>query len=56
MVYLDDILIFSKNEADHAQHIQLALEKLRKHKLETKHKKVYSDFMNFQYLGHVIKT
>ena len=32
-VYLDDILVFSKIEEEHLQHVQIALEKLRKAKL-----------------------
>ena len=54
-VYLDDILIFSKNETDHAQHIRLVLEKLREHKLKAKRKKSEFGLHELQYLGHVIK-
>jgi hypothetical protein len=32
--YLDDILIFSKNEKDHKKHIRMVLQKLRDAKLE----------------------
>ena len=31
LVYLDDILVFSKNKEDHAKHLRLVLDKLREH-------------------------
>ena len=33
VVYLDDILIYSKNEEEHAEHLRLVLTKLREHRL-----------------------
>ena len=36
VVYLDDILIYSKNEEEHAEHLRLVLEKLREHLLYAK--------------------
>ena len=39
MVYLDDILVFSKNEHDHAEHLRWVLTKLHEHKLKAKRKK-----------------
>ena len=36
VVYLDDILIFSKSMKDHTFHIRLVLEKLRKFSLQVK--------------------
>ena len=39
MVYLDDILVFSKNEHNHVEHLRWVLTKLREHKLKAKRKK-----------------
>src|ERR1041385_2237547 len=39
VVYLDDILIYSKNEEEHAEHLRLVLMKLREHRLYAKFSK-----------------
>src|SRR3954464_2652232 len=39
VVYLDDILIYSKDEEEHAEHLRLILAKLREHKLYAKYSK-----------------
>lgn len=39
VVYLDDILIYSKNEEEHAEHLRLVLTKLREHRLYAKFSK-----------------
>ena len=33
VVFIDDILIYSENEADHAKHLRVVLSRLREHKL-----------------------
>ena len=33
LVYMDDVLIYSKSSADHAEHVRLVLQKLREHRL-----------------------
>ena len=38
-VFIDDILIYSKNEADHAEHLRAVLFRLREHKLYAKFSK-----------------
>ena len=36
VVFIDDILVFSKMEEEHVEHLRLVLQKLREHKLYTK--------------------
>src|SRR3954470_9045342 len=54
VVYLDDILVYSKNEEEHAEHLRLILEKLREHKLYAKYSKCEFWLLEVTYLGHVI--
>src|ERR1044072_5132347 len=54
VVYLDDILVYSKNEEEHAEHLRLILEKLREHKLYDKYYKCEFWLPEITYLGHVI--
>ena len=54
VVYLDDILIYSKNEGEHAEHLRLILAKLREHKLYAKYSKCELWLPEVTYLGHVI--
>ena len=39
VVFIDDILIYSKNEAGHAEHLRVVLSRLREHKLYAKFSK-----------------
>ena len=39
VVFIDDILIYSKSAQEHEQHLRVVLEKLRAHKLYTKFSK-----------------
>jgi hypothetical protein len=39
VVFIDDILIFSKNKEEHAKHLRLVLQKLREHKFYAKRSK-----------------
>jgi DNA replication protein DnaC len=36
VVFIDDILIYSKNEEEHAEHFRIVLQRLRDHKLYAK--------------------
>ena len=39
MIFIDDIMIFSKNEEEHAEHLRIVLQRLRDHKLYAKFSK-----------------
>ena len=54
LFFLDDILIYSKNEEEHEEHMRLTLQFLREHKLYANLSKCdfYKD--KIQYLGHII--
>ena len=54
MIFIDDILIFSKSPEDHKQHLEIVLLTLREHQLYAKFSKC--EFWNEQvmFLGHVI--
>jgi hypothetical protein len=54
VVYLDDVLIFSKNEEEHAEHLRHVWEKLREHQLYAKFSKCEFWLSEVTHLGHVI--
>ena len=39
VVFIDDILIYSKNEEEHARHLHIVLQRLREHQLYAKFSK-----------------
>jgi hypothetical protein len=54
--YLDDIIIFSKNEKDHLRHIQEVFDRLCQHGLKMKMKKCTFFHEETNYLGFVINS
>ena len=56
LVYVDDILVFSKNEEDHEKHLRLVLDRLREHKLYAKFSKCEFWLDKVLYLGHIISA
>jgi hypothetical protein len=54
VVYLDDILIFSKNPADHSAHVKEVLTHLRKHQLYTKPETCEFSVNTTEFLGFVV--
>ncbi|WVZ97925.1 hypothetical protein U9M48_043425 [Paspalum notatum var. saurae] len=47
VVFIDDILIYSKNEKEHEEHLRIVLTRLKEHKL-------YAKFNKRSFLGHIL--
>ena len=54
IVFIDDILIYSRSEEEHAEHLWIVLEILRKERLYAKFSKCEFWLKEVQFLGHVI--
>ncbi|KAJ0752567.1 putative nucleotidyltransferase, Ribonuclease H [Helianthus annuus] len=54
IVFIDDILIYSKTQADHEQHLRLTLELLKKEQLFAKFSKCEFWLKEVQFLGHIV--
>jgi hypothetical protein len=54
VVFIDDILIFSKNEEEHDEHLHLVLQKLRENQLYAKLNKCEFWLKEVSFLGHII--
>ena len=53
-MFIDDILVYSKNEEEHMEHLRLVLEKFREHQLYAKFSKCEFWLKEVGCLGHVI--
>jgi hypothetical protein len=56
VVFIDDILIFSKTEEEHEKHLRMVLEKLRSIQLYAKFSKCECWLTKVTFLGHVISA
>jgi hypothetical protein len=54
MVFIDDILVYSKDEEEHEEHHHLVLQKLHDHRLYAKFSKCEFWLKQVAFLGHVI--
>jgi hypothetical protein len=54
VVFIDDIMIFSKNEEEHDEHLRLVLQKLRENQLYAKLNKCEFWLKEVSFLGHII--
>jgi hypothetical protein len=56
VVFIDNILIFSKTEEEHEKHLRLVLEKLRSNQLYAKFSKCEFWLTEVAFIGHAIST
>ena len=56
IVFIDDILIYLKNEKEHEKHLKIVLELLKKERLYAKFSKGELWLKEVQFLGHVINS
>ncbi|GJY69915.1 putative nucleotidyltransferase, ribonuclease H [Tanacetum coccineum] len=56
IVFIDDILIYSRNKEEHANHLRIILELLKKEKLYAKFSKCDFWICIVQFLGHLIDS
>ncbi|KAG8489258.1 hypothetical protein CXB51_017270 [Gossypium anomalum] len=56
VVFIDDILVYSRDEAEHAEHLRLVLQILRDKQLYAKFSKCEFWFREVSFLGHVVSA
>ena len=54
VVFIDDILVYSCNEEEHAEHLRVVLSRLREHQLYAKFSKCEFWLKKVPFLGHVL--
>jgi hypothetical protein len=54
LVFIDDILVYSKNEDEHTEHLHIVLQRQRDHRLYAKLSKCYFCLREIKFLGHTI--
>jgi hypothetical protein len=54
VVFIDDILVYSKNEDEHTMHLHIVLQRLRDHHLYAKFSKCDFWLREIKFLGHTI--
>jgi hypothetical protein len=53
-VSTDDILVYSENKEEHAEHLRIVLNRLRDHKLYAKFSKCEFWLKKVPFLGHIL--
>ena len=56
IVFIDDILVYSKNKEEHEEHLRLVLQKLREHQLYAMFSKCEFWLKEVSFLGHIISN
>jgi len=54
LVYIDDVIIFSKTEEEHKEHVRLVLDELRKHNVVLKKTKCKFGLREVKFLGWIV--
>ena len=53
VIFIDDILVYSKSEKEHEEHLRIVLQTLRDHKLYAKFSKCEFWLSQISFLGHI---
>ncbi|WVZ70384.1 hypothetical protein U9M48_019058 [Paspalum notatum var. saurae] len=56
VVFIDDILVYSKNKKEHEEHLWIVLSRLREHKLYAKFSKCAFWLKEVAFLGHILSA
>ena len=56
LIFIDDILIYSRTMDEHVMHLELVLETLSRHQLVAKSSKCLFGQQSVEYLGHIISS
>ena len=56
MVFIDNILVYSRDEQEHKQHLQIVLQTLREKKLYAKLSKCDFWLKEVSFLGHIVSA
>ena len=56
IIYMDDLLVYSKTQEEHDSHVLLVLKRLREHGIYAKLKKYSFDCNQVEFLGNVISS
>ena len=54
IVFIDDILVYTKNEGDHMNHLRVVLQVLKENQLFAKYRKCEFWLRSVAFLGHII--
>ena len=54
LVFVDDILVYSRMEEEHKEHLRIVMEVLKKHQLKAKFSKCHFWKREVRFLGHVV--
>ena len=56
IVFIDDIIIYSRNEEEHVSHLRIVLQTLKDHQLFAKFSKCEFWLQSVAFLGHIVSS